>query len=338
MKSLSSFTKRPNKASHVITDLLKEAHVIIPKEKWNTTLVALKATAGFRSLPVNVSTSILDEVQKTVENSSFSCAEECVSVLSGEDEGIYGWYTLNFLLGAIEKENNSVALLAVGGGSLQLSFSPADTDSISLNTEDYKILPKVHFSPVPIYSRSYLGFGTTSAKLSILEIPSNNSVVSKRKKNSKDLIELSTPCVHPLEKITYRYNSEIYRIRGDRHGKYGYKYCYKKAVDFLGDTVSVPEELRNREIYAVSAHFIDAIASTLLVYEPSGSFTVGEFVSSCRFLCELPLRTFGCLECCYIAALLQHSIGLSSEKEIKFATQISGVSTSWSLGAALNML
>ena len=48
--------------AHSIEELLQKSKEIIPKERWESTPVSLKATAGLRMLPSNSSEQLLSEV------------------------------------------------------------------------------------------------------------------------------------------------------------------------------------------------------------------------------------------------------------------------------------
>lgn len=53
------------KAAASLNQMLEEAKKYIPQQKWATTPVALKATAGLRMLPENDANAIIEEVSKT---------------------------------------------------------------------------------------------------------------------------------------------------------------------------------------------------------------------------------------------------------------------------------
>jgi Golgi nucleoside diphosphatase len=67
----------------------------------------MKATAGLRLLPDDQSDSILNEVENELKNSGLLMDEDSVGILSGTDEGVFGWFTLNYLTDRIKhiKEN-----------------------------------------------------------------------------------------------------------------------------------------------------------------------------------------------------------------------------------------
>lgn len=59
----------------------------------------MKATAGLRLLPEKKADALLDETRKLFANSGFHVTEKSVSIMDGVDEGVFSWFTVNFLLG-----------------------------------------------------------------------------------------------------------------------------------------------------------------------------------------------------------------------------------------------
>lgn len=68
---------------------------------WSTTPLVLKATAGLRLLLPVEAENLLNEVRDVFLRSSFLVKDDSVEILDGIDEGIYSWFTINFLLGKI---------------------------------------------------------------------------------------------------------------------------------------------------------------------------------------------------------------------------------------------
>uniref|UniRef100_A0A2L2YHM8 nucleoside diphosphate phosphatase n=2 Tax=Parasteatoda tepidariorum TaxID=114398 RepID=A0A2L2YHM8_PARTP len=332
---LSGYVNNPHEAANSVIQLLEKAKTLVPLDKWSETPVALKATAGLRLLPDTVSNSLLEEVYKAFDNSPFHSSDDCVTILSGEDEGLYAWYTLNFLLGRLNDANHSVASLDLGGGSTQITFSPATLDTLIFSPKDYILLPQVQNRTTTIYTHSYLGLGLMSARHSILQFSTDRSVPLE----NNGTVTFSSSCIHPHDKTVWKHDLKEYIVMGRKSGKYGFKNCYYKAVEFLGNAVHRPEELMKREIYVLSYYF-DRAFDLGIIGKEGGIRTVDEFVNSCKHSCssKQPKEIFLCLDCTYITALMKHGLGLDGKKELRFAKQIDGIETSWGLGAAFNML
>lgn len=329
---LSSFASVPHEAAGSLVPLIEKAKFLVPHTRWKKTPMALKATAGLRLLPAHSSDSILNEVAHLFQSTQFHIAKDSVSVLEEEDEGLFAWYTVNFLLGHLRKPNRSVATLDLGGGSTQVTFAPVDLDTVLFSPKGYVLKTRVEKKTIPIYSHSYLGLGLMSARLSILRSTTNS-------RNGHNSNVLRSPCIHPRVKVAWEHGMEEFKVMGDDTGIYGFEPCYKIATSFLNSTVDHPEELWKREIYALSYYF-DRAKDLKIIGEEGGIVTVGEFLTASKKVCssEKKDQPFLCLDACYITALLRHGLGFDYKKEITLVKKINGIETSWGLGAAFSLL
>lgn len=82
-----------------IANLLEKAKREIPKEYWGRTPLILKATAGLRMLPQNDAKKLLNSVESYIEKTPFLTGDNAVEIMDGTDEGIFSWFTVNYLLG-----------------------------------------------------------------------------------------------------------------------------------------------------------------------------------------------------------------------------------------------
>ncbi|GFR21927.1 ectonucleoside triphosphate diphosphohydrolase 5 [Trichonephila clavata] len=331
---LSNYANKPQNAANSVLHLLDKAKAVVPPSVWIETPVALRATAGLRLLPSALSESILDAISKAFQSSPFLTDEESVAVLDGKDEGLYAWYTLNFLLGKLNEASHSALALDLGGGSTQVTFTPVELDTFIHSPKEYIVLKRIQNKTMPIYTHSYLGLGLMSARLAILHLSSDNPGSLR-----KDETKFKSSCIHPHVKHSWKHDMKEYIIKGRKDEKYGFKECYDKAVQFLGNSVDKPEEFRRREIYALSYYF-DRSRDLGIIDEETGHITVGDFMKACKNECsgKKVKEPFLCLDCSYISALLHHSLGLHERKEIQLAKRIDGIETSWGLGAAFNLL
>lgn len=81
--------------------LLEKAKNEIPAEYWNKTPLILKATAGLRLLPIHKAENLLNSVREFFKSTPFLTNNNSVEIMDGTDEGIFSWFTVNFLLGII---------------------------------------------------------------------------------------------------------------------------------------------------------------------------------------------------------------------------------------------
>jgi len=96
---LSYYHEQPENCSYGLIELLDSAKSFIPKEYWKTTPITLKATAGLRLLPKEEGDAILEVARAALEKSGFLPEENLVEIMNPLKEGLYGWFTVNFLLG-----------------------------------------------------------------------------------------------------------------------------------------------------------------------------------------------------------------------------------------------
>lgn len=79
-------------------EIVKKKLEVSPNTLAKTPL-ALGGTGGMRSIEPEQANSLLDEVRKVFEKSGFLVKKDAVTILSGDDEGIFSWFTTNILLG-----------------------------------------------------------------------------------------------------------------------------------------------------------------------------------------------------------------------------------------------
>lgn len=79
--------------------MLDKAKNEIPEEYWSKTPLILKATAGLRMLPEEQAQNLLNSVKELFQKTPFLTDEKSIEIMDGTDEGIFSWFTVNFLLG-----------------------------------------------------------------------------------------------------------------------------------------------------------------------------------------------------------------------------------------------
>lgn len=97
---LSSFAKNPSDAGASLQGLIDFMKEQVPEPLWSTTPIWLKATAGMRLLPDDTTHLILTSVRDFLAdtgNSPFLFRPPHASVISGNEEGGYGWIAYNYM-------------------------------------------------------------------------------------------------------------------------------------------------------------------------------------------------------------------------------------------------
>lgn len=76
-----------------------KANEFVPLSERQSTPLVLKATAGLRLLKQEEADNLLNSVREVFKKSGYSVNNDAVEIMDGIDEGIYSWFTINFLLG-----------------------------------------------------------------------------------------------------------------------------------------------------------------------------------------------------------------------------------------------
>ncbi|TPP66180.1 Ectonucleoside triphosphate diphosphohydrolase 5 [Fasciola gigantica] len=184
---LSAYADNPEQAAESLAPLLRIAEGNIPNDTCHSTSVVVRATAGLRLLPSFKADGILEAVRRKLTTSCLLSSNNSVSVLDGNQEGLYLWTSLNFMTGRMsipstigrhnpDALNHTVGTLDLGGGSTQITFAPSDSLVLTNAPPGYVTEVQTGRSVSPaqaqlgteVYCHSYLGLGLMSARYSIL--------------------------------------------------------------------------------------------------------------------------------------------------------------------------
>ncbi|CAI8497977.1 hypothetical protein ACO0OL_001954 [Hanseniaspora opuntiae] len=208
---LSSFKEDFKSAAESLIPLLDFAKSVIPEDKQSCSPIVVKATAGLRMLGEKESSAILSYVETFLNTEyPFKLIEDTpVSIMGGDQEGVFAWITTNFLLGNIGNGVNlgkTAAIFDLGGGSTQIVFEPLLEDKKFVENEfkydlDFGVKEKYE-----LYQYSHLGYGLNEGRNKIYnEIINNNlanSVITKSDLQKSTIATvLSNPCLPPSSKL-----------------------------------------------------------------------------------------------------------------------------------------
>lgn len=158
---LSSFHKNPNEAGKSIIPLLEDAKSHMPESYWSTAMVTVKATAGLRLLGDEVQEAILDSVFNTLKQYPFQCDRGRVSVISGVEEAVGAWLTVNYLLDTLTgPQDSTVGILDLGGASTQVACVPVSAQGRS----EHVTLVTLGHVTTPVFVISHLKYGLMEAR------------------------------------------------------------------------------------------------------------------------------------------------------------------------------
>ncbi|XP_067681280.1 ectonucleoside triphosphate diphosphohydrolase 8-like isoform X1 [Haliotis asinina] len=143
-----------------LSNIVAKAKDLVPEEKWKSTPMYLMATAGARILDGDIALGLLNRIRNILSNTTlnpFRFRGRNVRILSGEEEGVFAWISLNAVSGffsSVKPMNESLGLLEMGGGSTQIAFIP----STPLYAGEFQIF--LGGRRFDLYAHSYLFFGS----------------------------------------------------------------------------------------------------------------------------------------------------------------------------------
>lgn len=317
---LSSLT--PEEGAEQIGVLLSEAKLLIPEKYWNNTPLAFKATAGLRLLGASHSEDILNAIRELFAKSGFNANEHSVEIMDGTDEGIFSWFTVNYLSNRLTSKN-TVAALDLGGGSTQVTY---ELNEDQPSYKDYIHAVPVFNSEMNVFTNSYLGLGLMAAR---------HSVITKGKTGNQTVFE--NECVNPIVKSKpFVYSKVEYSVSG----KENRKNAENPEVDFdlcvelvkrqvLPLVKPKPIKLNEHVINAFSYYYDRAIETGLVDPFLGGEITISQFTKKAREVCATPNtdQPFMCLDLVFISVLLHDGFGLKTTTTIRVRINKSNLSS-----------
>ncbi|XP_049688988.1 ectonucleoside triphosphate diphosphohydrolase 8-like isoform X2 [Accipiter gentilis] len=168
---ISSYADNPAGAGASLKPCLDKAMKIIPAEQQRETPAYLGATAGMRLLREQNSTKaeqVLAEVAKAI--GEYPVDFRGARILMGNEEGSFGWITVNYLLEMLIKcsftgkwihppAEDVVGALDLGGASTQITFLPGTT----IDDSSMRVVLRLYGTNYSIYTHSYLCYGQNQA-------------------------------------------------------------------------------------------------------------------------------------------------------------------------------
>ncbi|NWR71100.1 ENTP1 diphosphohydrolase, partial [Centropus unirufus] len=176
---ISGYSHAAEKAGPSLAQCLRQAEEVIPSKQHQETPVYLGATAGMRLLSLenkSAADKVLSSVEKTLRSAPFSF--QGARIISGQEEGAYGWITINYLLGnfkqvlyqwksgwtkllhSLKSLSETSGALDLGGASTQITFVPNELSSES--PEDLLYF-RLYGKDYLVYTHSFLCYGKDQA-------------------------------------------------------------------------------------------------------------------------------------------------------------------------------
>ncbi|XP_017281005.1 ectonucleoside triphosphate diphosphohydrolase 2 [Kryptolebias marmoratus] len=163
---ISSYAGQAGAAGQSLEACLDQAVNYIPEDRHHSTPVYLGATAGMRLLNISNSkqaSQILEEVGLKIQSYPFNYRG--AAILTGQQEGAYGWVTVNYLLENFIKYGfvgrwfspgrPTVGALDFGGASTQITF--ATQELVEDKNSGMKL--RLYGRDYSLYTHSFLCYG-----------------------------------------------------------------------------------------------------------------------------------------------------------------------------------
>ena len=342
--------KKPSEVEEYLKPLLKYAEEAVPEDDRKRTPIFLFGTASLRALSEKDRESLLKSVRATLKKTSFNFTleEEWARAISGEEEGVYGWITANYMKEILMEKNakdKTVGFLDLGGLSLQITFVPKESplaDSYNL------ILPNNNFD---IYTHSFQENGQDATIKSLITL-------SASKANATGVVpdDIPFPC------YLNGYSEEFFLETDQKaHTVYGtgeYELCSEYVREFLDlnatckikpcSFAGIYQPKLRGDFYATSgfyytSHFLgidheEEKTPARLFRELGSEFCQKSWENATKEHPDISsnlLRVY-CLTSSYIYNLVTEGFGFDEEKtNIFFTSEIKGTALNWALGALL---
>ena len=216
---LSSLQAEPDKASDYMEPIMNFISESIPVERHLDTPIYFMATAGLRLLDKSIQKKLLSDLTRDLRV-KFNFPKIKSQVISGENEGVYSWLSLNrkrIFTGEETSNNNndtatkSFGMIEMGGASTQVAFELdpevesaivqdlGDSDTVEAFKREHITLNLSQNKSIKLFASTFLGLGVNSARESAIDLlvrdylKGTGGLGSKHEKNFE--VRLQDPCL-----------------------------------------------------------------------------------------------------------------------------------------------
>ncbi|XP_010895951.1 ectonucleoside triphosphate diphosphohydrolase 1 isoform X1 [Esox lucius] len=353
---ISSYSLSPEQAGHSLRLCIQEAVLNVPRRRHHETPLYLGATAGMRLLRMenqSLCDQVLGSVEKVLQSTPFDY--QGARIISGQEEGAFGWVTVNYLSDRLKQGSGTTGALDLGGASTQITFATNqdETGESAENTVTFRLYGNDYF----LYTHSFLCYGKdqvlklalaqqTQAGASTLLDPCFNQGYSTNLSYSS---VYSSPCIttqKPLaagEGFTHRGTGNALQCQEVVRRIFNFSGCTFSHCSFNG----VYQPPLQGQFGAFSAYYF------VMNFLNLTSDTLENNMEKMARYCSTPWTQIKqqfpnvkekylaeyCFSGTYILFLLTHGYNFTSDtwSNIKFIKKISGSDAGWTLGYMLNL-
>ncbi|EDO14780.1 hypothetical protein Kpol_370p8 [Vanderwaltozyma polyspora DSM 70294] len=373
---LSSFDADTEGAAMSLDPLLGKALAVIPDAAKKCTPVSVKATAGLRLLGEEKSQNILDAIRlRLTEKYPFPIVQNNgISIMGGDEEGVFAWITTNYLLGNIgngEVRNPTSAIFDLGGGSTQIVFEP----DLNINEEmvegEHKYELTFGGEKYVLYQFSHLGYGLNQIREQINKLIVERAISKDIGIDKEKKLNLMSPCLAPgselLDVKVQISTGDVFLVDFHSTEIPSAPQCRRLAEDILKKKLnceikpcsfngvhqpSLVHTFKETNDMHIFSFFYDRTQSLGF----SETFTLQELKDLSRNICqgktaweamyqnspgvieELNSDPYYCLDLSYQVTLLQTGYDIPLLRTLKTAQKISDKEIGWCLGASLPLI
>eukprot|EP00268_Persea_americana_P000526 TRINITY_DN10174_c0_g1_i1.p1 TRINITY_DN10174_c0_g1~~TRINITY_DN10174_c0_g1_i1.p1 ORF type:complete len:546 (+),score=96.18 TRINITY_DN10174_c0_g1_i1:205-1842(+) len=174
-------------AAKAVMGFLDFARERVPRAEWKDTKVWLMGTGGLGEAVPVTREKVLESCRRVLRSSGFMFRDEWVSLISGEEQGLYSWVAANYALGTLGADpQETTGIIELGGASAQVTFAPRELPT------DFSKMIKFAGVTYHLYSRSMLQFGQDAAWELLLKRHKSRVLTSSSSSSQETVMD---PCI-----------------------------------------------------------------------------------------------------------------------------------------------
>ncbi|KAL4455363.1 hypothetical protein ABPG74_012515 [Tetrahymena malaccensis] len=329
----TDFTNYFNVAFQIINDM-KQFYNFSQKP-----FLFLRATAGLRLLTQDQQDQILNLVRTVFTNldSFYFLDDSWAKVITGEEEGLFLWLSVNYAYQKIKHQNtqqfdiqNTVAVIDIGGASAQIAFSSTQANN--------KFLDLPEKTRVQIYSHTILGYGNDQMIASILGNADHASCFQKTDGFTAQIKD---------QNITVNGNYDFVKCTNAMlqfMGITGCQYLQDGSVQNCSSSSKIQQLTSQKQIIGASSIFYSKQDLYSKLSLSGDTFTLKDFREQVKQFCSMTLanadyqanqRIFtSCIQMMWVSTFLIDGLGLLNN-QVTSLQQYNQFNIDWSLGSLI---